>query len=181
MFDLSQLLAYKTGDYSPEVKMNKIESNIKVFFRYLMPHQFGENDVFFHEFSILLLMTYDTERCINVALDLAAGRKFSASCLTLGLGNMRIVVPRFHIVILNEPFGNESTTCYGIQCAFAFFVHFSTLRFNSYRVVTKSGKPGNSGRIKEFYFQSGKIRGRRKILCKIKENQGSYEVTVASF
>ena len=33
LFDLSQLLAYKTGDYSPEVKLNKIDSNIKVILR----------------------------------------------------------------------------------------------------------------------------------------------------
>ena len=30
LFDLSQLLAYKNGDYSPEVKLSKIDNNIKV-------------------------------------------------------------------------------------------------------------------------------------------------------
>ena len=33
LFDLSQLLAYKTGDYSPEVKLNKIDNNIKVILK----------------------------------------------------------------------------------------------------------------------------------------------------
>ena len=30
LFDLSQLLAYKSGDYSPDVKLSKIDNNIKV-------------------------------------------------------------------------------------------------------------------------------------------------------
>ena len=30
LFDLAQLLAYKNGDYSPEVKLSKIDNNIKV-------------------------------------------------------------------------------------------------------------------------------------------------------
>ncbi len=32
LFDLSQLLAYKSGDYSPEVKLSKIDANVKVIF-----------------------------------------------------------------------------------------------------------------------------------------------------
>jgi len=36
LFDLSQLLAYKTGDYSPEVKLNKIDSNIKGLIKHMI-------------------------------------------------------------------------------------------------------------------------------------------------
>lgn len=38
LFDLSQLLAYKNGDYSPEAKLHKIDNNIKV--RGYCPHTF---------------------------------------------------------------------------------------------------------------------------------------------
>ena len=40
---------------------------------------------------------------------------------------------------------------------------------NMFRIATKSG---NSAKIKEFYFQSGKIKETRKTFQKIKDYQG---------
>ena len=47
-----------------------------------------------------------------------------------------------------------------------------------YKVATKLE---NSGKIKKFYFQSGKVKGKRKIFLKVRENQGSYRATIVSF
>ena len=57
---------------------------------------------------------------------------------------------------------------------------FNRVRYNEIilRVAIISG---NSGKIGEFYVQSGKIRGKRKTFWKIRESQGSYRVTIVSF
>ena len=101
--------------------MNKIDSNIKVFYRYLISYQFEKTLISFMNFFILLLMTYYVDLCINVVIDSAAGRLFSALYLALRLGNVRIVIPRFHTIIndglLDEPLVTSlsRTTTYSVD------------------------------------------------------------------